>query len=432
MKKLEIGNFHVKDIVFGEKTSFHGGVLTVNKEEALACVDPDGALKNLELYIVHPGDSTRILPVKAAVEPRYRPDGRAIFPGFTGPVARCGEGVLYAMKDMTVLLCGKYAISSDGLIDMSGPAAKQSIFSKMVHLVLYAEKVDEADIDEAFRYENDQKRAAYLLAEYVAKTLAGQEPEEWECYELEPGAKEAEEKGLPRVAYFYTAESQYPTGCCDEILGGDTQNLMPVLVHPNAVLDGQLVSMTGMMGDSFFTYSFQNHPLLKRLYREHGKTLNFMGVVVCPCDASNEVKLRVKVCAGELASMLKLDGAVVASQAGGSNFDVDFFFLIAEMEDRGIKTVGYTGEHNGKSMLDPKADAIVVGGDSGSIFELPPMDFVIGDLQSAVRDFYFGSWSVHDKYGPSLRPDGSLIVNGCMISDCTNNNGFTTKTVIDY
>jgi glycine reductase len=155
-------------------------------------------------------------------------------------------------------------------------------------------------------------------------------------------------------------------------------------------------------------------------------------VVVCPSDASNEVKLRVKICSGELASLLKLDGAVVASQAGGSNFDIDFFFLLAELEDRGIKTIGHTGGHNGKSMLDPKGNAIVMGGDSGTIIELPPMDLVIGDLESAVRDFYYGAWSVHDEYGPSLRPDGSLIVNGCMIADCTNNNGFTTKTVKDF
>ena len=37
-KKLEIGNFHVKDIVFGDKTSYKDGVLTVNKEEAIAAL----------------------------------------------------------------------------------------------------------------------------------------------------------------------------------------------------------------------------------------------------------------------------------------------------------------------------------------------------------------------------------------------------------
>ena len=63
---------------------------------------------------------------------------------------------------------------------------------------------------------------------------------------------------------------------------------------------------------------------------------------------------------------------------------------------------------------------------------MEPMDKVIGDIESAVRDFYFGSWSQHEIYGPSLRKDGSLIVTGNMISDCSNNNGFTTKSVKDY
>ena len=80
-KKLRIGNFHVKDIVFGEKTSFKNGVLTINKGEAIASLDPDKELKNIEIYIVHPGDETRILPCKVGLEPRFRPDGRAPFPG---------------------------------------------------------------------------------------------------------------------------------------------------------------------------------------------------------------------------------------------------------------------------------------------------------------------------------------------------------------
>ncbi len=36
--KLEIGNFHVKDIVFGDALSYKDGILTINKEEALALI----------------------------------------------------------------------------------------------------------------------------------------------------------------------------------------------------------------------------------------------------------------------------------------------------------------------------------------------------------------------------------------------------------
>lgn len=74
--KLEIGNFNVKDIQFGTKTSFADGVLTVNKEEAIFLLNPEKRLKNIDLKIVRPGDKVRLLPVKDIVEPRFRPDGR--------------------------------------------------------------------------------------------------------------------------------------------------------------------------------------------------------------------------------------------------------------------------------------------------------------------------------------------------------------------
>lgn len=434
MKKLKIGNFHVKDIVFGEKTSFKAGVLTVNKEEAIDCLDPNKELKNIQLHIVRPGDSTRILPCKVAVEPRFRPDGRSTFPGLTGPVASCGDGTLYAMKGISVISCGKYAQSSDGLLDMSGPGAEHSFFAKMVNLVIYAELINPTKIDQPFRNEYPLKIAANHLADYVAKTLAGQEPEDWESYELEPGTAEAEKKGLPKVAFFLQTRGQVGRdkffNCT--VLGNDTQSTLPTLVHPNALFDGYLGNFGGLYGDGYSSYTHQNQPVIKRLYKEHGKTINFMGVILYTCDMADQFKQSIKILGGELASMLKLDGAIVSSFAGGSNYDIDFFYMLAELEDRGIKTVGLTGEHNGKSMLDPKGDAIVSGGDSGAIFEFPPMDLVIGDIQSLVRDFYHGAWTVHEKYGPSLRPDGSIIVNGCMIVESTNNSGCMKKTVKDF
>lgn len=435
-KKLRIGNFHVKDIVFGDKTAFKDGVLTVNKEEAIANLDPNHELKNIEVYIVHPGDNVRILPCKVGLEPRFRPDGRATFPGVTGglTIESCGDGDLYAMKGISVIAAGKYSQAADGMLDMSGPGAEHSMFAQMVNLVVYAELINPTKVDQPFRNEEPLKMAAHYLADYVAKSLEGQEPEDWEVYELEPGAAEAEKKGLPRVAFFCQIKAQVGKDKFfnERIFGIDCENMLPFLVHPNAVFDGQITNMGGLYGEGYCTYSYQNDPVIKRLYKEHGKTINFIGVIPFAVDVPNHFKQAVRVTGGELASMLKLDGAIISSVAGGSNYDVDFFYMCAELEQRGIKTVGLTPEHSGKSMLDPIADAIVSTGDSGTIFEFPPMEHIIGDLQSVTRDFYHAAWTAHEKYGPSLRPDGSLIVNGCMIVDSTNCAGFTTKTVKDY
>ena len=144
------------------------------------------------------------------------------------------------------------------------------------------------------------------------------------------------------------------------------------------------------------------------------------------------MKLRVKSISGELASALKLDAAVVAEWGGGSNVDVDLFYQLAELEDRGIKTVGIMSEHGGKMMQDPKGNAIVSSGDTNEVYELPPMELVIGDLESTVRDYFYGSWPVHDTYGSSLRPDGSLVVNMYMGADGGNRIRFLAKTVEEY
>jgi hypothetical protein len=432
MKKLRIGNFYVHDIKFGKSTTFKSGVLTVNKDEAIDYLNPEGKLKNIKLYVVHPGEKIRLVPAKAAVEPRFRPDGRCTFPGFNGPVSDCGDGVVYALKGMSVICCGKYGNMVDGLVDMAGPGAEHSIFSKLVNLVVYAERTNEKDLDLTIRVEDEQKMAAHLLADYVAKTLKDLNPESWEEYELESKAKEAEKKHLPNVAYFLIICSQLANGCNDVVMGDDCHNMLPILVHPNDILDGMITAKFGLMGQCSTAYGYQNQPVIRRLYQEHGKTINFKGVVLCPADVSNNMKLRVKECCGEIASLMKLDGAIVAEFGGGSNIDVDYFYILSELEDRKIKTVGIMAEHGGKMLQDPKANAIVTGGDTGAVYELPPMDFIIGDLKSVVRDYYYGSWPVHSIYGPSLRTDGSLIINMYMIADGGNSTGFLKKTVKDY
>lgn len=432
MKKLEIGNFQVRDIVFGEKTGFEKGILTVNKEEAVRAVNPDGKLKNIELYVVYPGDSVRICPVKASVEPRYRPDGRALFPGYTGPVTTCGEGIIYAMKGITVLVSGHYSSMGDGVLDMSGPGAEYSYHARTVNLVIYAERTNEKELDLTLREEDEFRISAHYMAEYLGRTLKDQEPETWECYELEPGEKVAGEKNLPRVGYVMTVISQLSKGINELFLGQDCNNMMPLLVHPNEILDGFLLGGMGLTGQAVTTYDCQNMPMIKRLYQEHGKTINFVGVILSPADVSEAMKLRNSISTAEIAERLKLDGAFVQEWGGGSNIDVDEFYLLSRLEDKGIKTVGIMAEHLGKMYTDPKADAVVSVGDTSTIIELPAMEKVIGDDESLIRDYYYGAWSTHATLGPSLRPDHSVVVNTFALACGGNNSAWLSRTVKEY
>lgn len=429
MKKLEIGNFYVRDIVFGGKTNFQEGILTVNKKEALKILDPDQVMHNVQLHIAHPGDKIRIIPAKFCVEPRFRPDGRCVFPGCTGPAEGCGEGIVYAMKGISVISAGKF--SGGGLIDMSGPGAAHCAHAQTVNLVVYGE-VEGESVEEEQKTNDVLRMAGLRLSEYVGKTVEGQKPEEWETYELETGAKEACQKDLPRVALYLHVVNQGAARGNDLLLGHDTDNILPVLVHPNDIFDGVFMARMTLMGQGISTYDWQNFEPLKALYAQHGKTVNLTGVVIYTSPVADQKKRDSAIFGAELGAMLGLNGAVVCQWCGGCNSDVDFMYQIAELEKRGIKVVGISTEHNGKVTADPVADALVCAGDTGPVIELPPMEHVIGDIQSIMRDKYFGAWSVHEEYGPSLRPDGSLIVQVCLLDSSANGHGRLKKAVLDY
>jgi len=142
--KLEIGNFYVEDIVFGEKTEFAKGILTINKKEALDFVLEDKHIIEADLFIVKPGDNVRLMPVKEAIEPRVKLNGDSLFPGYTGDLVKAGNGRTHALKDCSLLVVGKHwGGFQDGLIDMSGEGAKYTYYSQLKNIVLVADTDEE-------------------------------------------------------------------------------------------------------------------------------------------------------------------------------------------------------------------------------------------------------------------------------------------------
>ena len=84
--KLELGKIKINDIKFADKTEVKDHVLYVNKEEVEKLVLEDDKLIGCHLEIAHPGESTRITPVKDVIEPRVKVSGGEIFPGVIGKV----------------------------------------------------------------------------------------------------------------------------------------------------------------------------------------------------------------------------------------------------------------------------------------------------------------------------------------------------------
>lgn len=440
--KLEIGNFYVRDIVFGDRLSYQDGVLTIQKEEALEFIKQDDRITEAELYIVKPGDKVRLCPVKEAIEPRVRPDGRSAFPGYTGDLAPAGSGVTHALKNCSVLVVGRHwGGFQDGLIDMSGEGQKYTLFGQLNNLVLVADTNEEFEKREQQKKNDALRRAGHRLAEYVAGCVKELVPEETEVFELGGMIKrDAETEKLPSVVYVMQPQSQMEEmGYNDLVYGWDMNHVVPTVMHPNEILDGAMVSGSFMpVSSKWSTYDFQNCPNIKTLYREHGKTINFLGVIMSNLNVALEQKERSAQFVAQIANSLGADGAVVAEEGYG-NPDADFVACIVALENAGVKTVGVTNECTGRDgqsqplvTLDEKCDAIVSCGNVSELIELPPMETVLGELQALARDGLSGGWAHDEILGPSVREDGSIIMEKNSMFCGDRVCGWSTKTMKEF
>lgn len=440
--KLEMGNFYVKDIVFGHKTFYADGILTINKKEALDVVKEDEHILDADLYIVKPGDKVRIVPIKDAVEPRTRVDGGPIFPGITGNLMQAGNGRTLALKNCSVLTVGKhYGAYQDGLLDMSGEGAKHSFYAELKNIVLVASTDEDFEKDEPRKKDKALRWAGFRLAEYIGNCVKDLEPEEVETFELEPVSKRSDDiNKLPSVVFVPQITAQMDGEIYNELVyGWGANKILPTFIHPNEILDGAIVGNSFMPSSSkWSTYDFQNYPMIKRLYEEHGKTINFLGVVLSTLGISLEEKERAALFVAQISKSLGADSAIVAVQAYG-NPDVDFISCIVALEDAGIKTIGLTNECTGRDgtsqplmTLDPKADAIVSCGEVSQLIELLPMETVLGELESLGRDGFAGGWGIDEKLGPSVREDGSVIMENNSMFCSDGVVGRSIKTVKEY
>lgn len=440
--KLEIGNFYVQDMVFGERTMYSKGILTVNKQEALAFVREDLHITEADLVIVKPGDMVRLCPVKEAAEPRVKRDGSPVFPGYTGDLKQAGEGVTHALKNCSVLAVGKHwGGFQDGLIDMGGEGARYTYYSRLINLVLIA------DTDEAYERNEQQKKnkairsATHRLAEFIGACVKDLEPEDLETYELEAVTKRSAKVGaLPSVVYVMQPQSQMEEdGYNTLVYGWNSNHMLPTFMNPNEILDGAVVSGSFMPCSSkWSTYDFQNAPVIKRLYKEHGKTLNFLGVIMSNLNVALEQKNRAALYVAQIAKSLGADSAIVAEEGYG-NPDADFVACIVALEDAGIKTVGLTNECTGRDgqsqplvSLDEKLTAVVSCGNVSQLVELPPMPVVYGELEALGRDGLSGGWAEDELLGPSVRPDGSIIMENNAMFCGDQVIGWSPKTMCEF
>ena len=419
--RLEMGHIFIKDIQFAAESGVKDGVLSVSADALRAVVLEDEKLKDVSFDIARPGESVRITPVKDVIEPRVKVEGRGgVFPGVIAKVDNVGSGKTYALKGMAVVTAGKIVGFQEGIIDMTGPGADYTPFSKTLNLVMVCEPEEglkQHDYEAAVRFAGF-KVAAYLGE--LAKELVPDEVKAYETCTIKEGLTKYPD--LPRVAYVQMLQSQ---GLLHDtyVYGVDAKKILPTILDPTETMDGAIVSGNCVSAcDKNPTYVHQNNPVVEDLFAQHGKTLNFVCQIITNENVYLADKMRSSDWTAKLCKMLDLDGVIV-SQEGFGNPDTDLIMNCKKIEAEGIKTVIITDEYagrDGKSQsladADAAADAVVTGGNANQVIILPKMDKVIGTLDYVTK--------IAGASEETLRSDGSLEVELQVITGATNETGF--------
>ena len=420
--KLELGYIDIKGIRFGDHNAVEDRVLVVNPDELLEPVLADPLIKSAHFEIATPGESIRITPVKDVIEPRVKVEGQGgIFPGVISKVDTVGSGKTHVMRGMAVVTAGPIVGFQEGIIDMTGVGADYTPFSKLHNLVLVMEPVEGVKQHE---YEKAARMAGLQTAVTVGELARELTPDETVVYESPTVASSYDEslKDLPRVAYVMMLQSQ---GLLHDtyVYGVDAKRTLSTMIRPTELMDGAIISGNCVSAcDKNTTYHHLNNPVIQDLFAAHGKTLNFVGMIITNENVYLADKIRSSDWTAKMADFLSIDGAIV-SQEGFGNPDTDLIMNCTKLEKLGIKTVIITDEYagsDGKSQsladADELADAVVTGGNANEMIVLPPMDRVIGTLDYIDR--------IAGGHDGSLRPDGSIEAELQVIIGSTNELGF--------
>jgi glycine reductase complex component B subunit alpha and beta len=365
-----------------ELATFAGELLELDAARIASLAEQEDVLNDVGVEVVRPGEEVRITHVLDAVEPRARPDGRSAFP--TG--ARAGTGRTNRLDGVAVVSCLDFPgeerplHEQEAIIDCAGPGAAMTPFGGLTNVVLTFQAESQAGheaIDEAAR------RVTLAVAELLAEPTLQAEPAEIELLDLGPP-----EEGLPSIAALVQLSDlgqlyiQYVYGSPAGEAG------LPRAFDPAELLDGAVTCgeyhWASMRNPTIF---HQRNALVRALYREHGKRLNFAGLVLMrgyEQTAANKQLAADR--AAQVAGELGADGAIVTTDAGG-NSHTDTMLTVRACERAGIRTAVVVAEQNDPEATDPalvdwvpEADCVISVGNSEELVpEWTPRRVVGGD-----------------------------------------------------
>jgi glycine reductase len=387
---LAISAFDVIEIVETTSTGWSDGVLRLDLSDLTArarAMAP--ALDRLDIRLVQPGDSVRVVNVLDAVRPDVKPaDPDRTFPGALGSLAPAGLGATNRLRGLAVLTaCDWLSAERIGpeefpasLVDMGGPGQHMTEWGDQAALVLDCEPNPDASIADVDR---SIRKAALRVACDTAATTLGQTPSEQQTFELDREV----DPGLPGVAVILQVASEGPM--LDTYLyGGAVQQIVPTLLDHREILDGALTcGAYDWPAVRNVTANYQNSALVRSLVAAHGQTLRFAGVVLALgyLDTSFE-KERSALISARLCEQLGAEGVICTTFSSG-NSHTDTMLTVRACEARGIRSVAIVAETNG-GLTDhvPEADAIVTSGNTDELIDPWSPDEVIGGSKSLVGE----------------------------------------------
>ncbi|PIE55154.1 MAG: beta-aspartyl-peptidase [Dethiosulfovibrio peptidovorans] len=405
--RLELRQVLVKDVQWGGPTRVENHVLYVDKEALLEKLSDDDRIESWEVDLARPGESVRIIPVKDVIEPRVKLEGGCgFFPGVLGPNETVGSGATLVLKGAAVVSAGPIMAFQEGFIDMSGPGAEHTPFSKTQNVVILAQPKDGL---EKHQYEEALRVAGLKVALYLAESCTDAKIDEVKVFEKGTVTEEAlKYPNLPKVVHLCMCITQ---GLLHDtyLYGADMKSILPTLVHPNEIIDGAMVSGNCVSAcDKNTTWHHVNDPVIQELYALHGKEINFLGMIPTLESTVLAGKERTSSFNAKLAHELGANGVIITEEGYG-NPDTDICMNVRKCEALGIKTVviadeasGTDGSSQGLADATPELTAFVSAGNVNEMLEVPAMDKIIGYPESIAH--------VSGGAAESLREDGSMYV----------------------
>lgn len=332
--------FRVKQIRFGEETTFENGILTIRETIADEACKDIGIVKKLTLDIITPEN-----------QDIYTDTIMDICPIAVKKEGILGEGITHVMSGAVMMLTGvdengkqiSDANSSDGIFSDRMAFGKPGAVDAG-ELVIRASVVIEGGRGKERPGPFNAHKAADYIVDEIRQVLkqCQEQPETTRVF------NEVERVNRPRILLVKEIMGQgamhdnlilpaEPAGMQGGIANVDLGN-MPVLLSPNEVFDGGVHALTCITPDTKeTTRAYFREPFLDKMVTD--EQFNVVGVVFVGSPQANTDKAYVSARLGKWAEALKLDGAIITTEGYGNNH-VDFASHIYNMGKVGIDVVG--------------------------------------------------------------------------------------------